>query len=69
MAKHALKILQCEHRKMIKVVWPIYNIMRERVKGKNLTAKVFIWHFHGISDVINLNCDDFHSIFGSTPKQ
>ena len=32
MAKHTLKILRCEQRKIFKVVWPFYNIMHERVK-------------------------------------
>ena len=31
MAKHTLKILQCEHR-VSKYVWPFYNIMYEMVK-------------------------------------
>ena len=34
MAKHTLKILLCEHRKIFKYVWPFYNIMHEWVKRK-----------------------------------
>ena len=33
MAKHTLKILRYEHRKIFKVcIWPFYNIMHERIK-------------------------------------
>ena len=32
MAKHTLKILRCEHRNILKYVWPFYNITHERVK-------------------------------------
>ena len=32
MAKHTLKILRCEQHK-IKYVWPIYNIMHERINS------------------------------------
>ena len=27
-AKHILKILRCEHRKILKYVWPFFNIMK-----------------------------------------
>ena len=33
MAKHTLKILRCEHRRIFKLCWPFYTIMHERVKG------------------------------------
>ena len=33
MAKHNLKILRCEHRKIFKVCLAFYNIMHERVKA------------------------------------
>ena len=38
MAKHTLKILLCEHRKIFKIldVWPILNIMHERVNPANI---------------------------------
>ena len=36
MAKHALKILRCSHRKIFNV-WPFYNIMHERVKQTDIS--------------------------------
>ena len=33
MAKHTLKILRCEHRKIFDVYWPFYNIMHEKIKN------------------------------------
>ena len=33
MAKHTIKILRCEHRKIFKYVWSFYNIMHERANG------------------------------------
>ena len=34
-----------------------------------ITAKVFIRHYDGISDVTGINDDDLHSIFRITAKQ
>ena len=32
MAKHTLKILGCSQTKILKYVWPFYNIMYEMIK-------------------------------------
>ena len=32
MGKHTFKILRCEHRKVLKYVWPFFKIMKEGVK-------------------------------------
>ena len=37
MAKHTLKILRFEPRKILKNVWPFYNIMHERAKISDKT--------------------------------
>ena len=43
MAKHTIKILRCEHRKILKYVWPFYNIMYEKVNciiGNNFKKNI-----------------------------
>ena len=42
MAKHTLKILRCEHRKILKYIWPFYNIMHKRVNSPYLSQNNFL---------------------------
>ena len=38
--KHTFKILRCEHHKILKCVWPFFNIMYERFN--NMCAYFFL---------------------------
>ena len=40
MAKHTLKILRCEHRKILKYVWPFFNIMSVRILANPLLPEL-----------------------------
>ena len=50
-AEYTLKSLWCSHHKILKHVWPIFNIIHERVKPlKNKKAKTV---FHGFIEIVN----------------
>ena len=60
MAKHTLKILRCEHRKILKYIWPFYNITHERVNSPYLSQNNFLrktYYFlldtHNLKDIKN----------------